>query len=227
MVENSCEVKVKDDCKIMEIKSEKTNLIVKTTSLTMHFVSEYISPGDTVVDCTMGNGYDTLSLAEAVGCADGRGAVYAFDIQQEALDATRIYLSEHGIADPERTNIRLICDSHTEIDRYLAEVPGEISAFVFNLGFMPGRDKTIMTTEDTSLPAIKKAINLVKTGGIVSVMAYSGHKEGEAECAAIYEFLKTLPSKKYHVAYVHMINQKKTAQSLFLVTTKVEGRKPL
>ena len=94
---------------------------------------------------------------EAVGCADGRGAVYAFDIQQEALDATRIYLSEHGIADPERTNIRLICDSHTEIDRYLAEVPGEISAFVFNLGFMPGRDKTIMTTEDTSLPAIKKS----------------------------------------------------------------------
>ena len=68
---------------------------------------------------------------------------------------------------------------------------------------MPGRDKTIMTTEDTSLPAIKKAINLVKTGGIVSVMAYSGHKEGEAECAAIYEFLKTLPSKKYHVAYPH------------------------
>ena len=115
----------------------------------------------------------------------------------------------------------------TEIDRYLAEVPGEISAFVFNLGFMPGRDKTIMTTEDTSLPAIKKAINLVKTGGIVSVMAYSGHKEGEAECAAIYEFLKTLPSKKYHVAYVHMINQKKTAPSLFLVTPKVEGRKPL
>ena len=153
--------------------------------------------------------------------------MYAFDIQQEALDATRIYLSEHGIADPERTNIRLICDSHTEIDRYLAEVPGEISAFVFNLGFMPGRDKTIMTTEDTSLPAIKKAINLVKTGGNVSVMAYSGHKEGEAECAAIYEFLKTLPSKKYHVAYVHMINQKKTAPSLFLVTPKVEGRKPL
>ena len=64
----------------MEIKSEKTNLIVKTTSLTMHIVSEYISPGDTVVDCTMGNGYDTLSLAEAVGCADGRGAVYALSL---------------------------------------------------------------------------------------------------------------------------------------------------
>ena len=188
------------------------------------FIRQQVQEGDFCIDATMGNGNDTLLLSQLCGKS---GKVLAFDIQQEALDATRIYLSEHGIADPERTNIRLICDSHTEIDRYLAEVPGEISAFVFNLGFMPGRDKTIMTTEDTSLPAIKKAINLVKTGGIVSVMAYSGHKEGEAECAAIYEFLKTLPSKKYHVAYVHMINQKKTAPSLFLVTPKVEGRKPL
>ena len=214
----------------MEIKSEKTNLIVKTTSLAMHIVSDYISPGDTVVDCTMGNGYDTLSLAEAAGCTssgDRKGTVYAFDIQQEALDATKKYLSENGIADPGQANIHLILDSHTEIDRYLADIPDKISAFVFNLGFMPGRNKTIMTTEKTSLPAVKKAINLVKTGGIVSIMAYSGHREGEEECAALQEFLRTLPSEKYHVAYIHMINQKKTAPSLFLVTPKVDDRKPL
>ena len=214
----------------MEIRSEKTNLIVKTTSLAMHIVGDYISPGDTVVDCTMGNGYDTLSLAEAAGCTltpGHAGAVYAFDIQQEALDATKNYLAENGIPDPEQANIHLILDSHTEIDRHLAGVTEEISAFVFNLGFMPGRNKTVMTTKKTSLPAIKKAINLVRTGGIVSIMAYSGHREGEEECAAIYEFLKTLPSKKYHVAYVHMINQKKTAPSLFLVTPKTDDRKPL
>ena len=58
----------------MEIRSEKTNLIVKTTSLAMHIVGDYISPGDTVVDCTMGNGYDTLSLAEAAGCHSDAGS---------------------------------------------------------------------------------------------------------------------------------------------------------
>ncbi len=70
----------------MEEKSANTNLIVKTTSLAMHIVSEYIRPGDTVVDGTMGNGYDTLSLAVAAGCTgEGKtphGRVYAFDIHQ-------------------------------------------------------------------------------------------------------------------------------------------------
>lgn len=214
----------------MEVRNEKTNLIVKTTSLAMHIVSEYIQPGDTVVDCTMGNGYDTLSLAEAAGCtqdSEKRGNVYAFDIQQDALDAASSYLAQHGIEDPEKNGIHLIRESHTNIDLRLTDVKEEISAIVFNLGFMPGRDKTIMTMTETSLIAIKKAITLVKKDGVVSIMAYTGHKEGESECAAIFEFLKTLPSKKYHVAYVNMINQKKTAPSLFLVTPKVADRKIL
>ena len=215
---------------IMESKNEKTNLIVKTTSLAMHIVSEYIQPGDTVVDCTMGNGYDTFSLAEAAGCtgvAEKRGSVYAFDIQQDALDATSSYLAQNGISDPDQSGIHLIKASHADIDRCLSDVKEEITAFVFNLGFMPGRDKTIMTTAETSLPAIKKAINMVKKDGIVSVMAYTGHKEGEIECEIISDFLKTLPSKKYHVAYINMINQKKTAPSLFLITPKVSDRKML
>ncbi len=209
----------------MEENSANTNLIVKTTSLTMHIVSEYIAPGDTVVDCTMGNGYDTLSLAAAAGCMGNstpRGRVYAFDIQQQAVDATKAYLLENGIEHPEENGIHLIRASHEEMDRYLPDPSeGTVSAFVFNLGFMPGKDKTVMTKAETSLPAIKKAISMVKQNGIVSVMAYTGHKEGEEEHAAITEFLKTLPSKKYHVAYVNMINQKKTAPSLFLITPKV------
>ena len=131
----------------------------------MHIVSEYIQPGDTVVDCTMGNGYDTFSLAEAAGCtgvAEKRGSVYAFDIQQDALDATSSYLAQNGISDPDQSGIHLIKASHADIDRCLSDVKEEITAFVFNLGFMPGRDKTIMTTAETSLPAIKKAINMVK-----------------------------------------------------------------
>lgn len=214
----------------MENKGEKINLIVKTTSLAMHIVSEYIAPGDIVVDCTMGNGYDTFSLASAVGCLPGSekaGEVYSFDIQTDALEATGDLLAQNGISDPEEHGIHLIHDSHTEIDRYLGDLRGKISAFVFNLGFMPGRDKTVMTTEETSITAIKKAINLVKKDGVVSVMAYSGHREGEIECQAVYELLQTLPSKKYHVAYVNMINQKKTAPSLFLITPKTDDRKPL
>ena len=44
-----------------------------------------VRPGDTVVDATMGNGHDTCLLAGLVGA---EGHVYAFDVQQQALEMT-------------------------------------------------------------------------------------------------------------------------------------------
>ena len=44
-----------------------------------------LKAGDCVLDGTAGNGYDTLLLAQCVG---ERGKVFAFDVQQTALDNT-------------------------------------------------------------------------------------------------------------------------------------------
>ena len=49
-----------------------------------------VNAGDTVVDATMGNGHDTLFLAELVG---PEGHVCAFDIQESALESTRALLA--------------------------------------------------------------------------------------------------------------------------------------
>lgn len=57
-------------------------------------LSSVITEGDTAVDATAGNGHDTLFLAQLVGDS---GAVYAFDIQQQAVDATIGRLKEHGL----------------------------------------------------------------------------------------------------------------------------------
>ena len=73
-----------------------------------------VQPGDTVVDATMGNGHDTLFLAEQVG-AEGR--VYAFDIQESALESTRQLLEEHGMSG----RVTLQCRSHAEMT---GAVPG-------------------------------------------------------------------------------------------------------
>ena len=55
-----------------------------------HLAADYmmrtIREGDTVVDATMGNGKDTLFLAELVG---PKGRVHAFDVQPEAVERTR------------------------------------------------------------------------------------------------------------------------------------------
>ena len=49
--------------------------------------------GGCYIDATMGKGNDTLFLCELAG---ENGKVLAFDIQQEALDATRELLRTHG-----------------------------------------------------------------------------------------------------------------------------------
>ena len=87
-----------------------------------------VQPGDTVVDATMGNGHDTLFLAEQVG---PEGRVYAFDIQESAVESTRSLLEEHAMSG----RVTLLCRSHAE----MAEtVPSGLAAAVFNLGWLPG-----------------------------------------------------------------------------------------
>ncbi len=56
-------------------------------------LSSVINEGDIAVDATAGNGHDTLFLANLVG---ETGFVYAFDIQQQAVDVTIQRLKENG-----------------------------------------------------------------------------------------------------------------------------------
>ena len=62
--------------------------------LAQEMLSRVISPGDTVVDATTGNGYDTEFLCRLVGES---GRVYAFDIQQDALRVAETRLREAGL----------------------------------------------------------------------------------------------------------------------------------
>jgi len=204
-------------------REETQNLIVKTTSLAMHIVKEYIREGDFVVDCTMGNGHDTLSLARLAGAdghSDAGGKLLAFDIQEAALDSTRALLRENGIKDLKMAGISLVKDSHANLGTYLSKVPKAPTAIVFNLGFMPGQDKSILTSSETTMIAVKTALEMIAENGIVAVTTYLGHTEGAEEHKVLSDYFKTLPSKKYHVAYINMINQKKTAPSVFLITKK-------
>ena len=58
-------------------------------------VRRVLWPGDLAVDATVGNGQDTLFLADCVGPT---GRVVGFDIQRAALDATLKRLRERGVA---------------------------------------------------------------------------------------------------------------------------------
>lgn len=113
-----------------------------------------MQPGDTVIDATCGNGYDTRALAQLVGAG---GTVHAFDVQQVALDSTLARLQAAGLharfAEPLHghdgsqneygAGCHLHLDSHVNLAKYVA--PGSVSAVAFNLGYLPGQEHEIMT----------------------------------------------------------------------------------
>lgn len=47
----------------------------------------------------------------------------------------------------------------------------------YNLGWLPGGDKSITTELEDTLESIEAARRLVKSGGMISVMLYRGHAE--------------------------------------------------
>lgn len=187
-----------------------SNLITKTTELAMEVTLKYICPGDTVIDATCGTGQDTLVLAEAVG---GKGQVIGFDIQEKALEMTEERLKARGI-----TNVRLIKDSFVNMKEYAAEE--SVSAAVFNLGYLPGGDHSLTTEADTSREGIGRALEIIKPGGVVTVVMYDGHEAGREEKRSILEFSKGLDPRVFHAAYVSLVNQQNHPPEILWITKK-------
>ncbi len=162
--------------------------MVDLKELHKRFLLEHLGEGDIAVDFTMGNGNDTLFLSKTVGES---GRVYAFDIQEEAINSTRDRLIREGA--PE--NYTLILASHHRVCEFVRE---PIKAGIFNLGYLPGvNNKSLTTKRETTLPALKSAIELLMPGGALIVAIYPGHEEGRLEGEQIREYLKTL--SKYRI----------------------------
>ncbi len=179
--------------------------------LTLHkqFLTPHIKQGDTVADFTMGNGHDTLWLSNAVG---EKGHVYAFDIQQQALDSTAKLLSEEG----EFENYTLIKDSHANA---LLHIPEKIKAGVFNLGYLPGGDKSVTTLHESTLKAVDAAIELLAPDGIILIAVYPGHDEGTIEGNLLYEKLKEISRFKLCISQFKIINSP-TSPFFFIIESK-------
>ena len=179
----------------MENKSKYGNMI-DLLQLQKQFILAHLGEGDTAVDFTMGNGHDTEFLSKAVG-KDGH--VYAFDVQQQALDSTAANLKKAGC--PE--NYTLILDSHHNVKNY---VQGSIRAGMFNLGYLPGSDKSVTTMRVTTMPAIEAAIDLLDHGGVLLVAVYPGHAEGDAEGKMVLDYFATLDRHVICCTLIRILN---------------------
>jgi len=155
-----------------------------------------VRTADVLVDATAGNGKDTLFLAQN-SPADAH--IYSFDIQETALVNTAAQLQRHGL----EHKVRLVHDSHAVLFQYLS-VP--IDAAVFNLGYLPGGDKSVTTCSDSTLAAVEQVLDLLKPGGRLGIVAYPGHCEGRRENQLLHDYLCALPAAAVSVFCTKMIN---------------------
>lgn len=153
---------------------------------------EILSPGDRVIDATCGNGYDTLFLAQF------DIELIAYDIQKEAIEAAR--------AKAPNATFRL--QSHASF------VETEAALIVYNLGYLPGGNKTLTTHCETTLRSVKRALEIATKA--VSIACYPGHPEGAREEAALLDFTRLLDPKKWSVCYHQWVNRNKPP-SLFWI----------
>ena len=183
--------------------------MIELLDLHKKFILEHLHEGDTAVDFTMGNGHDNEFLSKTVGES---GKVYAFDIQASAVESTRKNLAAAGCPD----NYTLIHDSHHNVKSYVQE---PIKAGMFNLGYLPGGDKSITTMRTTTLPAIEAAIELLGKDAILLIAVYPGHPEGDAEGREITDYLSTLSRFKVCCTKVQIINSP-TSPYFMMIETK-------
>lgn len=167
-------------------------------------ISETLNEGDVAVDGTCGNGHDTLLLANLVGLS---GHVYGFDIQEAAIANTKERLTEKGVE--ERTT--LIHDSHSKVDQYLTdEHKGNIKAGIFNLGYLPGSDKSVVTKPEETITSVQGLLDQLQSGGLIVLVVYHGHPGGEEEKDAVLRYVETLDQKEVRALQYGFINQRNT-----------------
>jgi len=171
------------------------------------FLGEVIREGCIAVDATAGNGNDTLFLAQAVGES---GKVIAFDLQRAALDKTRGILREHGL----EHRVVLIESGHEYMENYIAE---PVDLIIFNLGYLPGGTHNNITRPETTGKALNSALALLKPGGRISIVVYTGHQGALEESRVVEDIAASLDPGAFGALKVSFANRSAAAPFLVLI----------
>lgn len=189
------------------------NKINNVLSISQDLIKRYVKQGDIVLDCTVGNGWDTLLLSQLVG---NKGKVYGFDIQQIAITNTKNLLKRKGL----ENNVKLFLDGHENIDQYIDE---KLNLIIYNLGYLPGGNKEIKTIANTTIKSISKSLNLLRQNGILLITVYLGHAGGMEEKESIETLLTKLNQKDFNVLKYEFINQINNPPILYIIEKSNNG----
>jgi hypothetical protein len=97
---------------------------------------------------------------------------------------------------------------------------GRVGAIMFNLGYLPGSDHSTITVPETTLPALNAAVDLLRPGGLTTIVLYTGHEGGDREAAAVEQWAAELPQPNFQVLKYAMINQRNHPPYLIAVAKR-------
>lgn len=178
-------------------------------------IENALFPGARAIDATMGNGHDTAWLCELVG---ENGKVYAFDVQQEAVDRTAERLQTAGFA----SRAELFCLGHEHMAEAVRE---QVDAIVFNLGWLPGAEHGVTTQTSTTLRAVDAALDLLKEEAVMTVCIYPGHEEGTKELRALLDWARRLDDRRYDAMLKCYVNQPNDPPQMLAIRKKKTRKK--
>ena len=210
------------------------------TDIAHRYWDGVLQAGDSVVDATAGNGFDSLELAQQLGLRGG-GFLTVCDIQESAIIASKKRLREADnktLIEEDEENWLFLrnAQSHQQTvgtvhirwylgchrDFMLSARPHSVKLITFNLGYLPGGNKEVVTQPEVTVATLNQSLAVLETGGAITATCYPGHPVGEQEEKAVVQWATSLPQQKYSCFWHQWINQKnkrtgKKAPSLVLV----------
>lgn len=164
-------------------------ILINITNQSHEYLKEFINPNISV-DMTCGRGNDTLFLSRI------SKKVYAFDIQNEAIQSTNVLLKKNH-----RTNVEVIKDSHDLFDLYISE---KIDLFIYNLGYLPSSTREVKTNARIVLSSLEKALDFLTVSGMIVIVVYL---HDFLESRSIETFVSKL-GKSFDVSKFQILNKK-------------------
>jgi hypothetical protein len=144
------------------------------------------------IDATAGNGFDTLFLAQCVG---PNGRVFALDIQADAISRTDLKVKQAGCSE----RVECILADHAQLGLHVPrEYYGRVSCAMFNLGYLPHSDKSIVTKAHSTIEALNALEPMLAPNAMVSILVYVGHQDGLTESLAVKDWI-TERSERYQI----------------------------
>lgn len=154
------------------------------------FLLPCLHKGAICIDATLGNGKDALFFLK-----NKVKKVYGFEVQEDILKITLVKIGDDRLVG--------IFDGHEKMQDYVKE---EVDAIIFNFGYCPNSESDITTLPDTSLLAVKHALNILKHKGRMVLVMYP-HNQGRKEAELIENHLKQVDHHLFYIEKSYQLNQ--------------------